>query len=191
MIGKVVTTVTTLLYGNILGMRVKTLIKGLVAVLFLALYYRYFIIPNYPFPAPPPDALQSHEPADTETPFRRAYFTNYTREQVIAHYKGQLKFLPTLELNYPPEDAQTIIRDQTRSWYLEELVHPFRGSLYINGFIPQQDQDTIVINDKTWAEKITIKYVPSPLYIRLIVASGILLFSYLIFKQWQKFLRFR
>src|SRR5689334_19212994 len=90
------------------------------------------------FPAPPPGAVQSKEDADIESPLRRAYFTNYTREEVIAHYQNQFRMRPlTLTLNYPPEDAQTLIRDQTRSVYLEELVHPFRESLYVNGFIAQ------------------------------------------------------
>ena len=167
-------------------MRRKTLIKAVLLVPFLAIYYRYFLIPNYPFPGPPPDALQSHEPADVEETFRRAYFTDYTRDQVIAHYKAQLGFLPVLRLNYPPEDAQTIIRDQTRSWYLEELVHPLRGSLYINGFISQKPQDDIVINDKMYVEKITIKYVPSNLFVRIAVATGILFSIYFLFKEWKK-----
>src|SRR5688572_10976337 len=96
----------------------------------------YLLIPNYEFPNPPVDAVQSEEPADSESPLRRAYFTNYTREEVIQHYRSQISDIPLLlRLNYPPEEAQTIIRDQTRSNYLEELAHPMRSSLYINGFI--------------------------------------------------------
>lgn len=145
------------------------LIFSLIFALFLLVGVRYLLIPNPPFPSPPPDALQSREPADTETPLRRAYFTDYTRDQVIKHYEAQWQYLPTLNLNYPPEEAQVIIRDQTRSTYLEELVHPMRESLFINGFEPQKQKDDIWINKRHFAQKITVRFVPSPLLARLIV----------------------
>jgi hypothetical protein len=167
-------------------MRKSTLFLIAVFVPLLSLYFRYITIPSYPFPAPPPDALQSTEPADVESPLRRAYFTQYTRDQVIAHYAAQVKYLPFMRLNYPPEEAQTIIRDQTRSWYLEELTHPLRDSLYINGFIPQKAQDNIVINGKSYAEKITIKYVPTSLPMRLVASFAILAVIYFLFIEWKK-----
>ncbi len=170
-------------------MRKSTILKLAFGIPFLALYFRYFTIPNYPFPGPPPDALQSYEPADTETPLRRGYFTQYTREQVIAHYRGQLDYLPVIRLNYPPEEAGTIIRDQTRSWYLEELAHPLRGSLFINGFIAQKAQDNIVIDGKPFHQKITIKYVPSNVFVRLAISGLILLAIYLLYLEWKKALQ--
>ena len=143
----------------------------LVLIVFGIGFLVYLIKPSPSFPAPPPGSFQSMEDADTETPLRRAYFTNYTREQVIAHYKNQFKLrFGTLELNYPPEDAQTLIRDQTRSRYLEELVHPFRESVYINGFIPQVAKDDIWYKGVHYEEKITIRYVPSNLILRMIFA---------------------
>lgn len=145
--------------------------------LFCLIFLCYLSLPGYQFPSPPPDALQSKEPGDTETPLRRAYFTNYTREEVVNYYKNQFThsnfknlLLPTLRLNYPPEDAQTLIRDQTRSTFLEELVHPFRESIYINGFEPKEEKDTIDIEGKIWRQKIIIKYVDSSLIIRLLIA---------------------
>lgn len=145
----------------------------LILIIFSAFFIGYLLLPApfKDFPAPPPNSVQSMEDADTESPFRRAYFTNYTREQVVDHYKNQFRYRPlTLELNYPPEDAQTLIRDQTRSYYLEELVHPFRESLYINGFIAQKAQDDIWYKGVHYEEKITIKYVPSNIVIRLFTA---------------------
>jgi len=130
----------------------------------------------FSFPNPPQDSVQSKEDADIESPLRRAYFTNYTREEVIAHYKNQFRMRPlTLELNYPPEDAQTLIRDQTRSVYLEELVHPFRESLYINGFVAQVAKDDIWYKGIHYQEKITVKYVPSSVVVRVIFALATLL----------------
>lgn len=147
----------------------------------------YALLPAPKFPAPPPNAVQSLEQADTETPLRRAYFTNYTREQVIDHYKNQFRFrLLTLELNYPPEDAQTLIRDQTRSTYLEELTHPLRESLYINGFVPRVAKDDIWYKGVHYEEKITVKYVPSSVYIRVPVAAVSLLSLFFVVKQYFK-----
>lgn len=128
------------------------------------------LLPTPKFPEPPPGAVQSMEKADIESTSRRAYFTNYTREQVVAHYQNQFRYKNfTLRLNYPPEDAQSLIRDQTRSYYLEELVHPFRESLYINGFIAQVPKDDIWYKGIHYEEKITIKYVPGSLVLRVFV----------------------
>ncbi len=140
----------------------------LILILFGIGFFIYLVhAAPFDFPAPPPGSVQSMEDADTESPLRRAYFTNYTRQQVIAHYKNQFRMSKlTLELNYPPEDAMTLIRDQTRSFYLEELVHPFRESLYINGFIPQVAKDDIWYKGVHYEEKITVKYVPSSLIMR-------------------------
>ena len=156
----------------------KLLTFGLFFLIFI-----YVVLPNPEFPQPPQDSLQSKEPADTETPFRRAYFTNLTREEVVAHYKKEFNskyILPTLRLNYPPEESQTIIRDQTMSTFLEELVHPLRESLYINGFEPKSEKDTIIIEGLHWRQKIIIRYVPSIVWLRLLIlgltiAVGLLL----------------
>jgi hypothetical protein len=118
----------------------KTTVKILYAPLSL-LFLVYLLLTNPDFPSPPSASIQSNEPSDTHIPLRRAYFTNFTRGEVISSYRNQFtesQFLgiplPTLRLNYPPEEAQTIIRDQTRSTFLEELVHPMRESVFINGF---------------------------------------------------------
>ena len=156
--------------------------KNLPKILYLGfclILISYLSLPNFDFPAPPSDSLQSNEPADTEIPLRRAYFTNYTREEVMLNYKRQFEkssflaiALPTYRLNYPPEEAQTIIRDQTRSTFLEEITHPFRESMFINGFEPKDPKDTIFIGGKLWRQKIIVRYVPSGLTIRL--AIGVL-----------------
>lgn len=162
----------------------------LVVIIFLG----YLLLPNYNFPVPPPNSPQSTEPGDTETPLRRAYFTDYTREEVMDWYKTQLDKstflnipLPTYRLNYPPEDAKTIIRDQTRTTFLEEIVHPFRESVYVNGFEPSPTgQDRIIINGRHFRQKIIIKYVPSSPLVRILVFSGIILFSITLFNAYNK-----
>lgn len=149
-------------------------------------------MPNPTFPEPPSDALQSNESADTETPLRKAYFTNYTREEVMIHYKNEFEkpmffgiFLPSYRLNYPPEEAQTIIRDQTRSTFLEEIVHPFRESVYINGFKPSLQKDAIFIEGKDWYQKITVRFVPSNSLIRITVVVLALVLVVVVGKEWE------
>ncbi len=157
---------------------------------FSIIFLLYLFPPSPPFPAPPPGAVQSMEEGDTETPLRRAYFTNYTREQVIEHYKYHFRRGLTLRQNYPPEDAQTLIRDQTRSYYLEELVHPFRETLFINGFIPTQAKDEIWYKGVHYQAKLTIRYIPTNRLIRLVIAILTILVTYLlllmIYKQSKK-----
>jgi len=57
------------------------ILPRIIFIVFSVLLILYLILPNPPYPEPPPDALQSNEPADTESPLRRAYFTDFTREQ--------------------------------------------------------------------------------------------------------------
>jgi hypothetical protein len=139
----------------------------------------YVSLPDFNFPKQPPDSVQSNEPADTETPLRRAYFTNYTRQQVLDWYEVQFKHsnfcnvpLPTYLLNYPPEDSGSIIRDQTRSTFLQEIVHPFRETLFINGYEPplNEYQNRIVIDGVHYRQKIIIRYIPSNLILRFLVS---------------------
>src|SRR3990167_4477512 len=125
----------------------KKVLLFLISLFFLALL-GYVVLPEPGFPAPPADALQSKEPADSESPLRRAYFTNFTREEVMSHYKKEFKW--GLNLNYPPEESRTIIRDQTRSTFLEEIVHPLRESVFINGFEPKVEKDAINIEGLSW-----------------------------------------
>ena len=168
----------------------KNLVKT-IYIFFSIVFIIYLSLPGYRFPAPPQDSLQSQEPADTETPLRRAYFTNYTRDEVLNYYKNQLirsslynLHLPTYRLNYPPEEAITIIRDQTRSTFLEEITHPLRESIFVNGFQAKNEKDTILIADKVWLQKITVRFVPSSVYFRLVVGLGILLSIPLIINSW-------
>lgn len=159
-------------------------------VLFSFVLFAYLMIPSPSFPTPPSDAVISHEPGDTENPLRRAYFTNFTREEVMQNYKNQFDKvaifgikIPTYRLNYGPEESQTIIRDQTRSTFLEEIVHPFRESVFVNGFEPKEAKDAVVINAVQWRQKITVRFVPSNLFVRLFVGASTLLMTFILFRE--------
>ena len=142
------------------------------------------VLPEPGFPAPPADALQSKEPADSESPLRRAYFTNFTREEVMSHYKKEFKW--GLNLNYPPEESRTIIRDQTRSTFLEEIVHTLRESVFINGFEPKVEKDAINIEGLSWRQKIIVKLVPSNIFVRVAVVILSYVGSVILIKEWLK-----
>lgn len=145
----------------------------------------YLLLPTPDFPLPPPDSVQSLEKADTETSLRRAYFTNFTRDEILDHYQKQFEYsvffgikMPTYRLNYPPEDAQWLIRDQTRSVFLEEIVHPFRESVFVNGFQARVAKDDIWYKGAHYDTKITIRYIPSSPIVGvpvLLLAVGIVL----------------
>ena len=159
--------------------------KALIVIyIFFSLTLLFYIsLPNFDFPKPPPDSVQSKEPADMETPLRRAYFTNLGRQEVLDWYMSQFKNspfknipLPTELLNYPPENSGTIIRDQTRSTFLQEIVHPFRENVFINGYEPAPDdnKDRIEIDGVHWRQKIIIKYVPSNTVLRVIIYFAVI-----------------
>lgn len=150
-------------------------------IVFSIAFLWYLAMPGPEFPNPPTDALRSKEPADSETPLRRAYFTNLTREEVMAHYLKEFKW--GIRLNYPPEEAKTIIRDQTRSTFLEEIVHPFRESIYINGFEPKNEKDAINIEGKSWRQKIIIKQVSSAPFARIFIGGLSLGLIWLIYRS--------
>jgi len=159
-------------------------------LLFSLLFLFYLILPSPDFPEPLPGALTSKEPGDTETPLRKAYFTDLSREEILTYYQNQFTNstffglpLPTYRLNYPPEEAQSLVRDQTRSTFLEEIVHPLRESLYMNGFEPKLDNEIIREEGKKWRQKITLRYVPSSPLIRLVFGVATLVLVYVLAKD--------
>jgi hypothetical protein len=153
----------------------------------------YLLLPNPEFPEESAYSLRSKEPADVESYLRRGYYNNENRDTVTEYYQKLFDriyifnnsiSLFSLRLNYPPEESQTIVRDQTRSTYLEEIVHPFRESLYINGFEPKKDNDAIVVNGKIFEQKIIIKLVDSVVYVRLFIGILTVVFGYIIISLW-------
>lgn len=164
----------------------KLLFKTIYFFVFLV-FLVYVLLPSQEFPPAPPGAVQSFEPADSETPLRRAYFTNATREEVILHYKKEFGN-SLLRLNYPPEEVQTIIREQTRGSYLEELVYPFRESLFVTGFIPKYEKDAIVIDNVKYYQKITVRHVPSSTIARVFYVLLVAVVGYLLIFKVSSFL---
>lgn len=159
----------------------------LVIVLFIPLFY-YVLLPNPEFPAPLPDSVQSDQPADVEDSLRRGYYTNLSRAEVINHYEKEFNrgfnFYAS-RLNYPPEDAPVLIRDQTKSTFLEEIVHPFRESLYINGFEPKTEEYAQELHGVRFNQKITVRYVPSQLSIRILILYLALMATLFLIREYK------
>ncbi len=154
------------------------------------LFLGYLALPSPPYPIEVPNSLQSNEPADVETPLRRGYFSDLSRFDVMSHFQEvfsipQASFIPNFRLNYPPEESQTLIRDQTRSVYLEEIVFPMRESIFVSGYLPSEAKDVIVVNGKAWNQKVIVRYIPSTLQARLPIGIATLALLYLLFIEWK------
>jgi hypothetical protein len=153
----------------------------------------YLLLPLSNFPDRQDGSLQSSEPADIETQLRRGYYANSDRESVINYYQnefgktrlfGRELNLFSIRLNYPPEESQTLIRDQNRSTYLEEIVHPFRQSLFISGFEPKYDKDRIVVDGTNYQQKLVIKLVVSNVFTRVLIGMLSMVLLYFNIKMW-------
>lgn len=161
----------------------KIIVKILFAIFGIALLI-YLIWPAPHFPNTLWDFVSSNEPADKETPLRRGYYTNITREQLMSHYKEQFSWGE--RLNYPPEEAQTIIRDQTQATFLEEVAHPMRESIYIAGNELKSKTSVFEVSGKTYKSKVIVKYVGSNVYVRVLVGLMALGLIWLTGSEWAK-----
>ena len=177
------------------------IIIKLLYLLFAVFFLVYLAIPNQLFPQESQYSKRSTEPSDVEDKNRRGFYNTEDRETVVNYYRdnfGKVNIfgyeinLPSLRLNYPPEESQTIIRDQTRSTYLEEIVHPLRQSIYISGFEPRYDKDKIVVDGTEYKQKLIIKMINSNILIRLFVGCLILLSIYVNLRMWREvFMRYQ
>jgi len=89
-------------------------------------------------------------------------------------------------LNYPPEEAQTIIRDQTKATFLEEIVHPMRESIFIAGNELEPYQGTFVADGKEFKQKVIVRYMPSNVFTRVLVGLSTLGLIWILGSEWVK-----
>lgn len=156
--------------------------KILAGVVFLAMAVYLCLPANNPLIAPP-NSIKSAEPADLESPYRLAFYTNLSRDELRNFYFEKFGNWG-LKLILPPEDAFSVIRDQTRSSYLEEFVHPGRDEFYLNAFVPVKPSEQINVNGTHYLNKVTIRYVPSTVAVRLTVLLGSWLVGFWIIKAY-------
>lgn len=149
-----------------------------------------------------PNSEESTLSGDTwQIPNVVGYFSNNYRNFSIPFYSVNYQKLshsvfPPIRINHPPEFAFTAIKKHTESTYLEELVYPLRSSLYVNGFEPfYQDGDPkfwgatkFVPTKIPWETKVTLRFYPSPVWVRLLVWLGIVLSVYMAYGLTRKVL---
>lgn len=186
----------------------KSLIIALI-IYFLGIFYLVLpepVIPNLP------NSLKSTEPGDTwQLPGVWAYYTNLSRRESIDFYKKSFSRspflgipLPTYKLNHPPEYARETIIDTLNSNLYEELVHPFRESLFISGWIPSEDEVYLrqtkeptthfQVEGQRFSAKMTLYHVQSPIWARILIwtvtfiVGGVLVLTFkkIIFSPWFK-----
>lgn len=143
-----------------------------------------------------PSSDKSTLSGDTyQIPNVSAYFSNNYRGFVvpfyIANYWAKTFFpFPPLRLNHPPEFSWKVIKVNTDSTYLEELVYPLRDSIYVNGFEPFYEDGTQkfwgaakFFQDNAYFEtKATLRFFPSPFIVRILVWLGIISSIFMLYK---------
>lgn len=174
----------------------KVLIIFLVFFNILAVAYLSVPLPHIPELT---NSVRSNLPGDTTQLVNvSGYFTNLSRTEVITFYKANLNGPLRIQLNHPPEKAKEVITDTIQSYYLEEFVFPFKGSVFINGYDWQNDVFTkpekriankLIFNGVEYQSKITVKSYPTTLPQRLIGFFGSELLLLTIFWCYQSFLK--
>ncbi|OGD86946.1 hypothetical protein A2Z23_01640 [Candidatus Curtissbacteria bacterium RBG_16_39_7] len=156
-------------------------------------FFTYLILPTPNIP-PLPNSERSTEPGDTvQVPRVSGYYTNLQRAEVTNFYKENFSRssflglpLPVITLNHPPEYSRDVIRDQILSSYLEEYIHPFRDSLYINGWEPDiyfkdnpsaREQFQNLVGENKYFSKVTLR----PFYSNIILRIGLFLTGLILF----------
>lgn len=161
-----------------------------------------------PTPATPDlnNSVRSDEPGDTwQHPDQKGFYTNTPRSAVMSEMRSKFAIkifgitIPSLVLNYRPEEAQELVRDQLPSYYLEEIVYPFRDSLFVNGWEPSnspryqnwlpKDIPVVTYKDVNYLSKVTLRPVTSPVWSRILVWALIFPAVYLTISSLKRSLR--
>ncbi len=141
---------------------------------------------------------RSDEPGDTwQHPDQKAFFTERVRSEVISELQSKFSLnilgvaIPSYRLNYRPEESYEFVRDQVKSYYLEEVVYPLKESLFINGFEPSNSPEFRRYNPKDrprnsfrgrdYLSKVTLRPVYSHPLSRVLVWAGVFPSVYLVF----------
>lgn len=179
-------------------MKLKFVIVG--ALYLLGLIYLTLPSPIYPDLT---QAERSDEPGDTwQHPDQKGYYTNLTRAEVLGQIQSKftIKFLgftlPSFRLNYRPEEAFALVRDQLKSYYLEEIIYPFRESIFVNGWEPTHSPQyaKILLNENPdisfrgvpFMSKVTLKPTNSNAVARIVIWTLIFPASFIVFLSLKK-----
>ncbi|MFC1790585.1 hypothetical protein ACFLZP_03840 [Patescibacteria group bacterium] len=155
--------------------------------------------------APLSESLRSDEPGDNvEISGVSAYYTNTSREEVLLFYQrafSRSSFLslplPIITLNHPPEYNVAAIRDTVPTTFVYELVHPFRDSLIVSGYDPQEDRflkskaEKVGVrkNEQFFKRKVTLRLFQSSVFSRCLIFAASLGFLKLILGEVAKIIK--
>lgn len=162
----------------------------------------YLILPSPRYPDLTGGA-RSDEPGDTwQNPDQKGFYSNEDREYVLGDIQKQFSLkldgfvIPSYRLNYRPEEAYELVRDQLDSYYLEEIVYPLRESMFVNGWepkktprfahLPAKSIPDISLHGIAYNAKITLRPVTSPVWARLLVWALCFPAAYLIYLSFKK-----
>lgn len=180
------------------------------------IFFTVFLVGNFYLLLPPPadlpelpKSLKSDEPGDTvQIKGVSAYYTDLSRKEVVSFYSqafSRSSFfnlpLPNYILNHPPERIREVLRATQYSTYVEEVVHPLRGSLFISGYewekdpftpVKQRGKNILLVNGKVYQFKVTLFIQYAPWWERVLIWWGIYGSLALIIIAFEKvFLSFR
>lgn len=173
-------------------------------IIVAGLYFLGLIYLLIPTPALPrlDNAVLSNEEGDTwQNPDQRGYYTNLNRSQVLSQIQNKSRisflgfYLPNYRLNYRPEEAGILVRDQLKSNYLEEIVYPFRNSIFVNGWEPKlaprrNNSDVADLNLAIYGipyeAKITLKPTSSSPIARILIWTLVFPTAYFVFLSFKK-----
>ena len=177
-----------------------------IKLIIVAIVYSLGVVYLFP-PAPQtPDLVpstRSSEEGDTiQNPDQKGFYTQVAREEALSQLQLKYSFtifgvrIPSYRLNYRPEEAFGMVRDQLKSSYLEEIVYPMRNSLFVNGYEPlnapiyanlqREDVPKLFFENTPYFAKVTVKPVNSSLLARLFVWTLIFPATYLVFFSLKK-----
>ncbi|MBU1129933.1 hypothetical protein KKE45_01275 [Patescibacteria group bacterium] len=167
-------------------------IKIFLFSIFNLLAFYYLLIPT-PKILDLPNSLKSIEPGDTvQIPNVKAFYNNQERQEIMKFYVDtyQKKHPLSTKINHRPEKAKEIIKDTIQTYYFEEIIIPFKESLYINGFEWQKDvftkpearaKNRLMVGEQEFETKLTLRHFPTTPTNRLIVFFALETFLFLAF----------
>jgi hypothetical protein len=182
-------------------MKLKYVFVG--AIYLLGLVYLTLPSPAYPDLT---QAERSDEPGDTwQHPDQKGYYTNLTRAEVLEQIQSKFSLkifgitIPSYRLNYRPEEAFSLVRDQLKSYYLEEIIYPFRESIFVNGWEPTHSPQyaKILLNENPdisfrgvpFLSKVTLKPTNSNVIARVAIWTLLFPATYFVFESLKKSLK--
>ena len=169
---------------------------------FLVIYFLgaiYLLQPSKPLPFLSEGGV-SDEPGDTyQNPTQRGFYTNLKRSQVLSEVQAKLKLsifnlsLPNYRLNFRPEEAGELVRDQIKSNYLEEIIYPLHSSVFVNGWEPKnapantnkpgKEVTDLSLHGVPYNAKVTLKPIDSQPLARIFIWTAIFPASYFVYKS--------